>query len=206
MRKIGRAVVVLGALLVACGAWGQSTETPWRYSASVSYYVVPSSQDYWNPIVTADRGRVHLEGRYNYLSLDSGSFWAGANFNTGKTWMFDATVMAGIVIGSVQGVGPGYELSLRRSWFSLLSQGEYVFDIQDEVDDLAYNWTELSGSPASWCRLGLAVQWTNAPTAARDVQRGIVAAFNYKRFGFEVDVLDPDRDDVTYILTATVPF
>jgi hypothetical protein len=197
---------MIGAMLVACGASGQSTEKPWQYSASVSYYDVPHSQDYWNPIVTADRGRVHLEARYNYLSIDSGSFWAGANFSTGKTWIFDVTVMAGIVVGSVQGLAPGYELSLRRSWFTLSSQGEYVFDMQEEVDDLFYNWMELTGSPARWCRLGFALQQTNAPTATRDVQRGVVAAFSYKKYDIEVDVLDPDRDDATYILSLTIAF
>ena len=201
-----RVAIVLFAMLAASAARGQSKETPWQYSASLSYYDLPSLQDYWNPVVTADRDVVHLEGRYNYLALDSGSFWAGYNFTFGKKWTFDLTAMFGIVVGSVQGVGPGYELTLQRDWFVLTSQGEYVFDTQKDVEDQSYSWTEISGLPTRWCRLGLALQLTNAATATRNVQSGLVAAFSYKNFEFEADWLDPRRDDETYILVATLNF
>ena len=206
MKTMPRVAVVLCALVVTCGAWGQTEEEPWRYSASISYYDLPKYQDYWNPIFTADQGRVHLEGRYNYLNVDSGSFWAGANFSAGKTWKFDATVMFGLVVGTVQGVGPGFELSLNRSWFSLTSEGEYVFETQKGVDDTSYSWTEFSGSPASWCRLGFAFQLTNALVATRAFQRGPVVAFSFKNFELEADVLDPDRDDATYIVSLSLSF
>jgi len=133
MKTMPRVAVVLCALVATSGAWGQIAEEPWRYSASISYYDLPKYQDYWNPIVTADQGRVHLEGRYNYLSIDS-------------------------------------------------------------------------GSPASWCRLGLAVQLTNALVATRSFQRGPVVAFSFKNFELEADVLDPDRDDATYILSLSMSF
>lgn len=206
MKTMPRVAIVLCALVATCGAWGQTAEEPWRYSASISFYDLPEYQDYWNPVVTADQGRVHLEGRYNYMSIDSGSFWAGANFSTGKTWKFDATVMFGIVVGSIQGVGPGFELSLNRSWFSLTSEGQYLFETQKGVDDTSTSWTEISGSPASWCRLGLAFQLTNAVVATRSFQRGAVVAFSFKNFEFEVDVLDPDLDDATYILELSTSF
>jgi hypothetical protein len=140
------------------------------------------------------------------LSVDSGSFWAGANFSTGKTWKFDATVMFGLVVGTIQGVGPSFELSLNHSWFSLASEGEYVFETQKGVDNTSYSWTEISGSPASWCRLGLALQLTNALVATRSVQRGPVVAFSFKNFELEADVLDPDREDATYILALSMNF
>ena len=206
MKMMARVVVVLGAMLAACGARAQSAEKPWQYSASVSYYDLPKYQDYWNPVVTADRDRIHLEGRYNYLNIDSGSFWAGANFSAGKTWQFEATLMFGLVVGTIQGVGPGFELSLNHSWFSLTSEGEYVFETQKNVDNTSYSWTEVSGSPVSWCRFGLALQLTNALVATRNVQRGPVVAFSFKNFELEADVLDPDRDDATYIVSLSLFF
>jgi len=206
MKTMPRVVVVLCAIVAASGAWAQTAEEPWRYSASISYYDLPTYQDYWNPIFTADQGRVHLEGRYNYLNVDSGSFWAGANFSTGKTWKFDATVMFGLLVGTIQGVGPGFELSLNHSWFSLTSEGEYVFETQKNVDNTSYSWTEVSGSPVSWCRFGLALQLTNALVATRNVQRGPVVAFSFKNFELEADVLDPDRDDATYIVSLSLFF
>jgi hypothetical protein len=206
MQTMPRLVVVMCAVLAACAAWGQSPEPPWKYSASISYYDVPKQQDYWNPVVTADQGPIHLEGRYNYLSLKSASFWAGANFSTGKKWQFDATLMFGVVVGTVQGVGPGFELSLSHTWFSLTSEAEYVFDTQKGVDDTSYSWTELSASPVSWCRLGIAFQLTDAIVATRSFQRGPVVAFNFKNYELEADVLDPDRNDPTYLLTFTISF
>ena len=206
MKMMPRVAVVLFAMFVVCAARGQPAEEPWHYSASVSYYDVPNSQDYWTPVVAADRDRVHLEGRYNYLNIDSGSFWAGANFSTGKTWRFDATVMFGLVVGTIQGVGPGFELSLKHTWFSLTSEGEYVFETQKNVGNASYSWTEISGSPASWCRLGLALQLTNAVVATRTFQRGPVVAFSFKNFELEADVLDPDRDDATYLLSLSISF
>jgi hypothetical protein len=206
MQQMPRVVVVLCAIFAAFGARAQSVEKPWKYSASISYYDLPKYQDYWNPVVTADRGQVHLEGRYNYLNIHCGSFWAGANFSTGKTWKFDATLMFGLVVGTIQGVGPGFELSLNHSWFSLTSEGEYVFEIQKRVDNTSYSWTEVSGSPASWCRLGLALQLTNALVATRNIQRGPLIAFTFKNVEFEADVLDPDRADATYTLSLTLSF
>src|SRR5258707_710165 len=102
MKTMPRLAVVLCAMLTARGALGQTAKEPWTYSASVSYYDLPTQQDYWNPVVTADHGRIHLEGRYNYLNYDTGSFWAGANFSTGTNWRFDATLMFGVVVGTVQ--------------------------------------------------------------------------------------------------------
>jgi hypothetical protein len=207
MTSMPRVAIVLFATLAAGAAWGQSKETPWQYSASMSYYDMPKLQDYWNPVVTADRDVVHLEGRYNFLSFDTGSFWAGYNFTFGKKWTFDLTAMFGIVVGSVQGVGPGYELSLKRDWFLLTSEGEYVFDIQPDVDNTSYGWTEISGSPADWCRLGFVLQLTDALNAERNVQGGLVVAFSYKNFELEADWLDPNRNNAeTYILVATLNF
>ena len=206
MKANPRAVVVLGAILVACGARGQSQATPWRYSAAVSYYDVPHSEDFWNPIFTADHGRLHLEARHNYVAIDTSSLWAGVNFSAGSKWSFAASVLFGIVGGSVEGVGTGYELTLNREWFTLESQGEYVYDPRQDGDDSLYSWTELTGSPVDWCRLGLLVQTTNNYGKKDDVQPGVVLAFGHEKWEFETDVLDPDRDDTTFIFTLTFTF
>lgn len=205
MKTLPRAVVAFGAILVACGAWGGAAAGPWRFSAAVSYYGVPHSQDFWNPIVTADRGRLHLEARHNYVAIDTSSLWAGVNFSVPQKWTFNATAMFGIVWGSEEGVGAGYELSLSRDWFTLSSQGEFIYDWRQDTDNSLYSWTEFTGSPVGWCRLGVVVQRTNNYGTADDVESGVVAAFSYKQLEFEVDVLDPDRG-TTYILSLTWSF
>jgi hypothetical protein len=206
MKTMAFIAAVAISLLATGIARGQTHETPWQYSVSVSYYDVPNSQDFWNPIVTVDHGRLHLEARYNYVGYDTFSLWAGANFSAGTKWRFDATVLFGIVGGSVEGVAPGYELSLSRAWFSWTSQGDYLFDTEDDDGNFFYNWMEATGSPATWCRLGVALQRTKMYETNDDVQRGLVAAFTYKSFEFEVDALDPNREDETYIVSVTYSF
>jgi len=206
MKTIPGVLAVVVAILAASGAWGQAKETPWRYAASVSYYDVPNSQDFWNPIVTVDHGRLHLEARYNYVGYDTTSLWAGVNFGTGSRWQFDATMLFGVVFGSVEGFAPGYELSLNRAWFSLSAQGDYLFDRESDDGDFFYSWTEVTGSPVSWCRLGVALQTTRMYATNDDIQRGFVAAFTYKSVDFEVDALDPNHHDETYILSVTYSF
>jgi hypothetical protein len=206
MKALPRVVVALGAILVACGARGQTEKVPWRFSASVAYYDVPHAQDFWNPIFTADHGRLHLEARHNYVSIDTSSLWAGINFRSGETWNFGATLLFGYVVGSVEGIGTGYELSLHRAWFALASQGEFIYDWQNELGDSLYSWTEVTGAPADWCRLGLVLQTTHDYGMSDDIQPGAAAAFAYKGYAWEVDVLDPFRDDTTFILTFTWSF
>src|SRR5262245_63153015 len=108
MRVIPRAIVVLGAILFACGARAQTQSASWRFFASLSYYDVSGGEDFWNPILSADHGRLHLEARHNYIAIDTSSLWAGVNFNEYERRGFAATLLFGYVFESVEGVGVGY--------------------------------------------------------------------------------------------------
>src|SRR5689334_15062740 len=59
-------------------------ERKWSFSASAYTYVVPGEPAYVQPTVTADRGWLHLEARYNYEDLETGSAWVGYNFAGGE--------------------------------------------------------------------------------------------------------------------------
>ena len=52
----------------------------WSFHAAAATYILPDDDDYVQPTVTADRGRLHFESRYNYEGRDSVSFFAGWNF------------------------------------------------------------------------------------------------------------------------------
>lgn len=49
----------------------------WDFSATGYYYALDDQNDYLSAIATADREALHLEARYNYQALDSGSLFAG---------------------------------------------------------------------------------------------------------------------------------
>jgi hypothetical protein len=66
-----------------------------------------------DPIFTADRNeRLHLEARYNYENLETGSLWMGYDFSVGHKLVLNATPMLGGVFGRSAGIAPGYEISL----------------------------------------------------------------------------------------------
>jgi hypothetical protein len=62
--------------------------------------------------LTADRGWLHLETRYNYENLETGSAWVGYNFSGGEKLKWEFTPMLGGVFGNTTGVAPGYEFRL----------------------------------------------------------------------------------------------
>ena len=81
----------------------------WSFAASAYTYVVPDDHDYVQPTVTADRGWLHLEARYNYEALDTGSAWVGYNFSGGETLAWEFTPMIGGVFGDTTGIAPGLQ-------------------------------------------------------------------------------------------------
>lgn len=141
---------LLGFLLPACVASRAAEESqapePWSFSATAFAYLVPDDEDYGSGVVTADRGRIHIEGRYNYEDLDTGSVFAGWNLEFGEELTLALTPMVGGVFGETSGVAPAYELTLGYRKLELYSEGEYVF-AESSADSFLYTWSELAYSP-----------------------------------------------------------
>ena len=95
------------------------------------------------PTVTFDRDWLHLEARYNYENLDTGSAWVGYNFSGGEKLAWEFTPMLGGVFGNTTGIAPGYKGSLSWWKLELYSEGEYVFDTGDSSESFFYTWSEL---------------------------------------------------------------
>ena len=51
----------------------ETGESEWECSLSTSTYLVQNGRDYVNPNLVADRGWLHLEARYNYEAIKTGS-------------------------------------------------------------------------------------------------------------------------------------
>src|SRR5438045_9477601 len=81
----------------------ETAETEWEYSLSISTYLVQNGRDYANPNLLLDRHWLHLEARYNYEAIKTGSFWLGYNFSVGKKLALEATPMIGGVFGDITG-------------------------------------------------------------------------------------------------------
>jgi hypothetical protein len=178
----------------------------WSFSASAYTYFVPDDTNFVVPVVTADRGRLHLEARYNYEDRDTGSAWVGYNLRFGRSLTWDITPMVGAVFGNTNGVAPGYKSTL--SWWKLVlySEGEYVIDTSNTSDSFFYTWSELSLAPVDWFRFGLVVQRTKLYETEFDIQRGFLAGFYYKQLDITGYVFNPDADRPTVVLAVSLGF
>jgi hypothetical protein len=184
----------------------ETAEAKWTFSASVYTYVVPDDLNYAQPTVTADRDWLHLEGRYNYEALETGSAWIGCNFSGGKKLEWAITPMVGGVFGNMYGVAPGYEGSLTWWKLELYSEGEYVFDTGNSSESFFYNWSELTLTPVDWFRFGLVTQRTRTYQTDRDIQRGLLAGFMYKRVDFTAYFFNIDESNPTYVFAVGFSF
>lgn len=178
----------------------------WSFSASVYGYLVPDSRDYLQPTITADRGWLHLEARYNYEDIDTGSAWVGYNLGGGEKLAWEFTPMLGGVFGNSTGIAPGYKGALSWWKLELSTEGEYVIDTGDSSDSFFFTWSELSLAPVEWFRFGLVVQRTKLFATDFDIQRGFLVGFSYKKVDFTTYVFNPDGSRPTFVLGVGLEF
>jgi hypothetical protein len=183
-----------------------TAENAWSFSASASTYIVPDFQEYVQPTFTADRGWLHLEARYNYENLETGSIWLGYNFSGGEKLAWEFTPMLGGVFGDTTGVAPGYRFSVTYWKIELSSEGEFVLDTADSEGSFFYNWSELSVSPVDWFRFGLVGQRTRAYQSDVDIQRGLLLGFSGKKIDFTTYVFNLDQGKPTWVFAVGVNF
>lgn len=206
LRSSLRAPALVAALLLAGEDAPAEEEGAWAFTASAAAYFVPEDQDYLQPTVTADRGSLHLEARYQYEDADTTSLWAGYGFGLGETVTFEGTVQLGAVLGATEGIAPGYKATLAWWELSWYSEGEYVFDTHDSASDFFYAWSELAWAPADAVRFGLVGQRTKVYATERDIQRGVFLGFSGKRADFTTYVFNPDDDAPTVVVALAFSF
>ena len=179
---------------------------PWAYSITVDGYAVPDGQSYVNPTVTADRGWLHLEGRYNYENLRTGSLWVGYNWSAGKKWALSVTPMIGGVFGRSTGVAPGAEASLTYKKIEVSIANEYLFDTSNSDGSFYYSWPQLTYSPLDWLRMGLVAQHTKAYQTKLGIQRGVFVGFSHKKWEFTAYEFNAGWSDPTLVLELGASF
>ena len=207
------AACFLGASCPARAAVGSQSnrppvapENPWAYSITVDGYFSPDQSAYATPIVTADRSWLHLEGRYNYEDLDTGSLWVGYNFAAGKNVVLDVTPMVGGSFGRTNGIGPGLEASLTYKKIALSVSNEYVYNPVYKTENFYYSWLQLTYSPSKWLNFGALTQHMKAFGSSADEQPGLFAGVSHKQCQFTLYVFSARLNDPTAILEAGVNF
>lgn len=178
----------------------------WSGSVAAYFYFPPSNRDYVQPTIAADRGRLHLEARYNYEDMDTGSVWVGCNFSAGDTVALEFTPMLGGVFGNTSGIAPGYKGSLSWRKLMLYSEGEYMIDSSNSSDNFFYSWTELTWAPVEWLRVGLVTQHTRTYETEVDIQSGFLVGCSIQRLDITAYVFNPDARRPTGVLAFALNF
>jgi hypothetical protein len=175
MRAVLSSLVVAGFVIAFERTASAYDPNKWGIGATAYGYAVPDQPDFVMVVAPFDVRRFHLEGRYNYESLHTGSIFVGLNAGAGDKLRLDATLMFGGVFGDVDGVAPGVRIVL--TWWKLdfSSESEHVIDVHDTSNSFFYNWSELGISPLRWLRLGTVVQRTRVIHTGLDIQRGLLA-------------------------------
>lgn len=195
-------ILILILILNTAPASAQdAAASAWSGSATLFTYLIPGAGNYGQPTVALDRKALHVEGRYNYEALRTGSLWAGYNFEGGSavTWTF--TPMVGGAFGAVGGVAPGYTGSIAWRKLDFYSEGEYLFDLGTPADSFLYNWSELAVAPVPWLRAGLVTQRTRVRATAREIQRGPFVGLTHGRFDVGAYMLDTADQSPSVVLS-----
>jgi hypothetical protein len=198
------------AMLVTCvtqaSAQTASSAPAWSFDSSLYTYFLPDDGNYAQPTMATDRDWFHLEARFNYEDLNTGSIWFGYNLSGGRDVEWEITPLLGGVFGQTDGIAPGYSGSV--SWWKLnfYSEGEYVFDAGDSADNFFYNWSEVTLAPVDWLRAGLVTERTRVYQTERDVQRGLLVGLTYKNIEATTYVFNPDDSKPTVVFALACTF
>jgi hypothetical protein len=189
-----------------------ATAQEWDYNLTVDGYIIPDGTSYVDPVFTADRSWLHLEARYNYENLRTGSLWAGYNVSAGDVeagskWELDVTPMIGGVFGRTNGIAPGLEVSLKyKKKIEASINNEYVFDTTSKAGNFYYSWPQLTYSPLEWLHVGAVAQHTKAYQTPANIQRGFLVGFSHGKWEYTTYVFNPGIAGTTVVLEVGVNF
>ncbi|HEY4394758.1 MAG TPA: hypothetical protein VGP64_11875 [Polyangia bacterium] len=193
----GLATVALAVLVgAAAPAWAgpaataqvaASEPSPVEQISATGYgYVVPDAPNYLMGIASADLAWLHVEGRYNYEALRTGSAFGGLNFGWGRPLRLNLTPMVGGVFGRLDGIAPALRFTITWWRVDLFSESEVVVPFASGSRAFFYDWSELGLSLPLGIRAGGAIQRNLVFQTALEVQRGLFAGLRLGPFNFTV--------------------
>jgi hypothetical protein len=173
--------MAMGGLLAVTTADGaaradETEKRPWKATVNAYLYVVPDQDNFVMLTAPVDIRWFHVEARYNYEALRSGSAFAGIKAGWGDDLKLNVTPMIGVVFGALDGLVPALRWTLTWWKLDLYSESEVVVDFDDAGDSFFYDWSELGFTPLDWLRFGAAIQRTRVVMTSLDFQRGLFVA------------------------------
>jgi hypothetical protein len=179
-------------------------EPTWEFSGSVFYSSPPDSPDRFTPIFYADRGQLHLEARYNYEDLHTGSVFFGWNFSGGEELTTSVTPMIGAVAGDTRGIAPGLELDVGYKKVNWYAEAEYLFDLDSDQDDFFYCWSTLTYAFTDSLNAGLVTERSRLVEDGLSLQRGLALQVHQKNVGLGFYLYNIDSSDCYLVVSFDV--
>jgi len=182
---------------------GTGEEATWELALSAYYVDPPGEEGYTTTILYADRGPLHVEARYNYEDLDTGSLFVGWTFQVGQGELEAAlTPMIGGVYGETKGVAPG--LLIDADWLRLnfYTEAEYVIDADDSDYNYFYSWSTLMWQFTDLIAAGVVTERTKIVDTNRNLQVGFALTVTPGPIGFSLYAYNPGSDVDYYTLSV----
>ena len=183
-----------------------SKASSWEFSVDANSYLM--KEDFMLlPVVRADKGALHLEARYNYEAEETFSVWGGYNISGGNDFEYLFTPMAGVVVGEIDGIAPGLEMTLSYKGFELYSESEYYFDSDLRENNYFYNWSDLTWSPLDWLWIGVSGQRTRVYQTDVEIQRGLLIGGGSRNWELSTYLYNPvSPEDKFFIFALSISF
>jgi hypothetical protein len=187
----------------------EEQEPPWKATATAFLYVVRDQENFLMLVAPADIHRwFHVEARYNYEALHSGSAFVGVNRAWGQDLRLRLTPMIGGVFGALDGVVPALRLTLAWWRLDLYSESEVViaFNAGGDGEGFFYNWSELGFTPLYWLRVGAVFQRSRIFMMPREIQRGLFASVTIRFITVSLYEFNLGWDPPTWVAALAVSF
>jgi hypothetical protein len=192
--KLLAMVALVGAMAAAATARADTVATTQaaasepppveRISATGYGYVIPDAPNYLMGMAKGDLAWLHVEGRYNYEALRTGSAFGGVNLGWGQRLRLSVTPMVGGVFGRVDGIAPALRFTINWWRVYLFSESEVMIPFSGGSSSFYYNWSELGFSAPLGIRAGGVVQRNLVFQTSLDIQRGLFAGLDLGPFNF----------------------
>jgi hypothetical protein len=161
-----------------------TTAGGWELTPSLLTILYTDTIALWNPAITADHGKLHLEARYQWEDWNTASVWVGYNFGFGEALHVDLTPMAGAVFGNINGVAPG--ILVEAEWRSLS-----FYSSSEHLDHLI---------------IGIVAQRTRTFQSPLDLQRGLLLMREQGNLTFGMYLFNIGWTDPTVAFTLSYGF
>jgi hypothetical protein len=176
----------------------------WEYGVETDLYF--TDPFVFLPIFTANKGKLHLEARYNYEDLKTVSAWVGYNISGGEDFEYLITPMVGGAAGRTNGIAPGLEFTFNYAGFELYSESEYLFDLESNENNFFYSWTDFTYSLSDWLWFGISGQMTKVYETELETDRGLLLGTAYQNFEFTGYFYNISTDDFFVMLALAAEF